>query len=156
MTQLMVLCAGLGTRLGVLSQERPKALVPVGDAPVLQHIVARARAAGFAEALINTHHLAEQLETFAQALPNDFTLHVSRERELLGTAGGVRHARARLTWPLLCWNGDLFLEPPLRELLAAVGAAAALALLGSIAMAVWCVLEVNCSGLRRELSITLE
>ena len=43
--QAVLLAAGLGSRLGSLTQQIPKALIPVGGKPLLAHAVAYARAA---------------------------------------------------------------------------------------------------------------
>jgi mannose-1-phosphate guanylyltransferase len=116
----MVLAAGLGTRLRPLTEELPKPLLPLGDRPVLSHVVERLRATGITEGVVNAHHLAEKIEAFARL--NGFFLHVEHEIEIRGTAGGVWGARAELGGaPVLVSNADLIFDVP-AELL--IGAAA--------------------------------
>ena len=115
----MILAAGLGTRLKPLTDTMPKALVPVGGKPLLQHNIEKLRAAGFDELIINIHHFAEQIIDFVQA--NDyFGIHIefSDEREkLLDTGGGIKKA----AWffdddrPFLIHNADILSTINLRE-----------------------------------------
>lgn len=104
MLPAMILAAGLGTRLRPLTEVRAKALVPVGDRPLLAHAIESLRAAGVSEVVINAHHLPEELGAFAAS----HGLAVSTEGELLGTAGGVAHARELLgQGEIIIWNGDV-------------------------------------------------
>lgn len=122
----MVLCAGKGTRLRPLTEWRAKPMVPVGDRPAVEHVTDRL--AGFARRVLNVHHRPEDLEAWAAA----HGVAVSRERDLLGTAGGVAHARALLgEGDVLVWNGDILAEldpDALARAHAASGALATLAL----------------------------
>lgn len=111
----MVLCAGLGTRLRPLTLEKPKPLVPVGDRPLLAHIAARLARAGFDQLVINTHHLPDAFANLDASLG----VEVQRVHEprILGTAGGVAGARELLGEPpVVLWNGDILVEPPLEAL----------------------------------------
>src|SRR4249920_3166042 len=93
MTPAMILAAGLGTRLRPLTDILPKPLVPVGDRPMLAHVVERVRAAGCGPIVVNAHHHADAV---ARAC-SDLGATISREDEdLLGTAGGLARARALL------------------------------------------------------------
>jgi NDP-sugar pyrophosphorylase family protein len=86
---VMVLSAGLGTRLRPLSTWIAKPLAPVGDRPALAHVLDRVRAFG-GPVLVNAHHHADQLRAFLEReAPNVL---ISEEKELLDTAGGVRRA----------------------------------------------------------------
>ncbi len=112
----MVLCAGLGSRLRPLTDACAKPMVPVGDAPALAHVVRRVRLAAPARIAVNVFHRPEDVKSWAEREG----LVVSRERELLGTAGGVAHAATLLgDGDVLVWNGDILSDLDPRELLAA-------------------------------------
>jgi mannose-1-phosphate guanylyltransferase len=122
----MVLAAGLGTRLRPLTDVRAKPLVPVGDRPALAHVLDRLRAAGATRIVVNAHHRADDVRAFVAAQPGGVT--VSEERDLLGTAGGLAHARALLgEGDVLVWNADILADVDVRALVKghAVGDAAA-------------------------------
>src|SRR5262249_56252120 len=81
----MVLAAGLGTRLRPLTYEIPKPMVPVLDRPVMEHILNLLRRHSFAEVIANLHYFPETIRGYFGD-----RISYSYERELLGTAGGVR------------------------------------------------------------------
>jgi mannose-1-phosphate guanylyltransferase len=111
----MVLCAGLGTRLRPLTDWCAKPLVPVGDRPVLGHILDRLRTAGVARIAVNAHHRIRDVRAF---LPTDIAL--SEETELLGTAGGLERALPELgDGDVLVWNGDILADIDVTALYAA-------------------------------------
>ena len=51
----MVLCAGFGTRLGALSKDTPKPLIPLNGQPLLGYTLRYLAQQGFREVLINLH-----------------------------------------------------------------------------------------------------
>ena len=55
----MILAAGKGKRLRPLTDSIPKTMVPIGDKPLLEHVVRLPSSHGFAELVINLHHLPE-------------------------------------------------------------------------------------------------
>lgn len=118
----MVLCAGLGTRLRPLTEWCPKPLVPIGDRPAVAHVFERL--ASFSRRVINVHHRPEELERWA----SERGIAVSREVDLLGTAGGVEHAASLLgEGDVLVWNGDILCDLDVEALLEAHVADATLA-----------------------------
>ncbi len=103
----MILAAGLGTRLRPLTLELPKPLVWVGDEPALLHIAKRLVNAGISNIVMNTFHHAEAfLEgQFSKEMP---LISIIREKEILGTGGGVANAAPWLgEGEVLVWNGDI-------------------------------------------------
>lgn len=116
--QVMILGAGEGRRLLPLTLERPKPLMPVGDRPMLAHLLGQLSVSGYRRVVINTHHLAEQLHGFA---PRSLEVLWSDEARLLGTAGGVAAARAHWRPPLLIYNADIYPPPPPEPMRGALG-----------------------------------
>lgn len=100
----MVLCAGLGRRLRPLTDWRAKPMVPIGDAPAIEHIAARLRAHGVERLVVNVHHRPDDVRAWAAQEGAS----VSEENELLGTAGGVEQAAPLLgEGDVVVWNGDI-------------------------------------------------
>jgi mannose-1-phosphate guanylyltransferase len=117
MASAIVLCAGFGTRLRPLTDELPKPLVPVGDRSILEHAVERLARAGFTEVTLNVHHLRSAFDRYIPGLA--LPAQVIEEAEIRGTAGGVAGARRFLqSTPVLVWNGDILVDPPIAALLA--------------------------------------
>jgi MurNAc alpha-1-phosphate uridylyltransferase len=120
----MVLAAGLGTRMRPLTDTMPKALIPVGGKPLIDHMLDRLRDAGVERAVVNVHHFADQMEAHL-AQRRDMQVQVSDERAaLLDSGGGIKHAASLLGRdPIFVANIDsLWLEgerPALETLKAA-------------------------------------
>jgi len=107
----MIFAAGLGSRLKPLTDNTPKALVPIGGKPMLEHVILKLKKAGFDQIIINIHHLGEQILDFLAA-NNDFgvQIHISDERDyLLDTGGGIKKVKNFFTGkePFLVHNVDI-------------------------------------------------
>jgi mannose-1-phosphate guanylyltransferase len=89
----MILAAGLGTRLRPVTNDRPKALVELAGRSLLEITLARLRAFGIREVIINVHHFADLVVEYLKA-HDDFGMRVevSREEILLDTGGGLKKA----------------------------------------------------------------
>ena len=61
MKQAMILAAGLGTRLKPLTDTMPKALVPVGGVPLLDHNIRKLQSQGYGCFVVNVHHFSQQI-----------------------------------------------------------------------------------------------
>lgn len=92
----MIFAAGLGTRLKPITDTLPKALVPVGGKPLIEHVTRKLKASGVEAAVVNVHHFADKIESWVSE-QEIIDLKVSDERDcLLETGGGVLHARRLL------------------------------------------------------------
>lgn len=116
---LMLFAAGRGTRMGALTADRPKPMIPVAGRPLIDHALALAGAAGAAPVVVNLHYLGDQIERHLAGRP----LRFSDERAaLLETGGGLRKALPLLgPGPVMTLNSDAVWTGanPLQELAAA-------------------------------------
>jgi MurNAc alpha-1-phosphate uridylyltransferase len=102
----MVLAAGLGTRMRPFSGRIPKPLVQVGGKALIDYVLDRLADQGVARAVVNVHHLADQIERHL-ATRRHPQITISDERqELLGTAGGVIKVLPELGNPFFHVNSD--------------------------------------------------
>lgn len=116
----MILAAGQGTRLLPLTCYKPKPLFPIRNQPLLEITLAYLRRFSFSRVILNTHHLAPQIEAFVKDRqpPWPFEITTRYEPEILGTGGGI--GQTRDFWqesPFLIINGDIVTDIDLNEAL---------------------------------------
>ena len=123
----LFLCAGFGTRLGAAAQGRPKALLPVCEKPLIDHLLEPLHATGKIEAfhLVTNAHFAPQFERWAQdtrargidvqILNDGATSNANRLGATRDLALAVE--KHSLRGPLLVAAGDNLFDFPLTEFL---------------------------------------
>ena len=115
----MVLAAGLGTRMGRLTETTPKPLLDVGGETLLGRQLARLAAAGVTHAVINVARLGERIRA-AIGDGRRFGLRVEYSDEgpmPLETAGGIVRALPLLgTEPFIVANADVLTDFDFRRL----------------------------------------
>ena len=122
MTRAMLLCAGLGTRLGALSDERPKPMLPVCDLPILRFGIAQLVAHGIRDVVINVHHRGDVIEReLGDGAALGARIRYSPEQVILGTGGGLKRALPLLDpdgtdAPFVSMNGKLIFDVDLTAL----------------------------------------
>ena len=108
---LMIFAAGLGTRMGALTRDRPKPLVEVAGRPLIDHALALARAAGIRRIVVNTHAHAGQMQAHLARTAPDVL--ISHEPALLETGGGLKRALPLLgPGPVFTLNADMVWTGP--------------------------------------------
>ncbi|MGE0464039.1 MAG: NDP-sugar synthase [Vicinamibacterales bacterium] len=88
-----LLAAGEGRRLRPLTDRIPKCLVPIDGTPLLGIWLKLLESHGVRAVLVNTHHLAGEVESFLRAWPTSMEVATVHEPRLLGSAGTVQANR---------------------------------------------------------------
>jgi MurNAc alpha-1-phosphate uridylyltransferase len=108
----MVLAAGFGTRMGELTRDRPKPLLPVAGRALIDHALDVVAEAGLRRAVINLHYRGEQVRAHlaGRRVPE---VAFSDEAEILDTGGGVVRALPLLgKRPFAVLNSDAVFAGP--------------------------------------------
>lgn len=117
----MVLCAGLGTRLGELTREIPKPMLAIQGRPLLAYLLGKLWQHGFNQIAINLHFKPELIrDHFGDGVAHQLELTYSYEPQLLGTAGGVKKMEAffRGEPAFLVHYGDILTDQDFSAMLA--------------------------------------
>ncbi len=112
---LMMLTAGLGTRLRPLTLHLPKPAVPLLNVPLLRYSLTPLEKLGLQNVVFNTHHLPEQLKASVGLEPVGASRVIFSDEQpnILGSGGGIRQAEASLRGLGAFWvaNGDSVFFP---------------------------------------------
>ena len=111
----MILAAGLGQRMGALTQNTPKALLEVGGEPLIVHQIRRLVARGFSNIVINyAAHSGSVVETVGDGERYGANIQYSAEGgQPLETGGGIVNALPLLGGaPFLVVNADVWTDYP--------------------------------------------
>jgi len=119
--QCAVLVGGVGSRLGLMTADTPKPLLPCGDRPFLAWLMREFVRFGVEEFVLLAGHRAEQVKAAVNALlatlPREVRILVVCEPLRAGTGGAVFHARDQLADRFLLCNGDSLFDCNLAGLL---------------------------------------
>jgi NDP-sugar pyrophosphorylase family protein len=115
----VILAGGLGMRLRPYTTILPKPLVPVGDRPILEHIILRLNACGVSSIDMCVGHLGELIRLYfsqQDKLPVELEMRWHWENEPLGTAGALRTV-PDLDETFIAMNGDVLTTLDYRQLI---------------------------------------
>lgn len=103
-TSAMIFAAGFGTRMGALTQDLPKPMIPLLGRPMIDHAIDLLRAAGIDHIVANTHYLHDAIAPHLRAA--GVTV-VQETDQILDTGGGLKAALPMLgDGPVLTLNPD--------------------------------------------------
>jgi NDP-sugar pyrophosphorylase family protein len=101
------MAGGFGSRLRPLTDDLPKPMLPVGDCPLMEHIVNQLRASGIRQVKVTTHYKPEAITGyFGDGHNFGVKIDYLHEEHPLGTAGALG-LMSPPQGPLLVMNGDI-------------------------------------------------
>ncbi len=113
----LILAAGFGTRLLPYSAHTPKPLFPVDGRPLLDIMIRNLEQAGCRAIMVNTHHLAKEINSFIAAQSYSIPIQTRYEPKILGTGGAIKNAAD--FWgkqPFIVVNSDIVTDLDFKKL----------------------------------------
>lgn len=113
----VVMAGGYGTRLLPLTEDLPKPMLPVGNRPLMEHIIKQLQETGIQRVNITTHYMGDKIKShFGDG--HDFGVNIDYvdEDKPLGTAGALG-LMEKPDEPLLVINGDILTRVDFRAML---------------------------------------
>ena len=118
--QAVILCGGVGSRLGASTADTPKPLLMVDRIPFLDVLLFELARHGVTRVLLLAGFAAQRIVEYAASTPLrarfGLEIEVSIEPQRAGTGGAVWHARDRLDSRFFLLNGDSWFDINLLEL----------------------------------------
>ncbi len=108
MKTAMILCAGYGKRLGELTKDTPKPMLPVNGKPMLEYTIGHLAKLGIDHLIINLHYLPDKITSyFGNGKKWGVSIDYSFEEEPMGTAGALKKVAPMITDDTLVLYGDV-------------------------------------------------
>src|SRR5919198_2379706 len=112
----VIMAGGEGTRLRPLTANQPKPMLPLGNRPIMAHIVRHVRDHGVKDIVVTVQFLATQVRNyFGDGSDMGVDLTYATETTPLGTAGSVKNAAEQLDETFLVLSGDALTDVNLDE-----------------------------------------
>ena len=117
--QCVVLAAGEGKRMRPLTASRPKVMLPIGNRPMVEHLVIAARDAGITEFIFVVGYGEREIRHhFSDGSQLGVSIRYVTQRTQMGTADALNAARGLVKGRFLLLNGDMVLKTDnLREII---------------------------------------
>jgi dTDP-glucose pyrophosphorylase len=115
---VVIMAGGLGSRLGHLTKDCPKPLLPMGKKPLLERIIERCVEQGFRRFAISVNYKAEMIKDFlGDGSRWEIDISYIHEHKRMGTAGSLSLLPILPESPIFVINADILTKIDLVNLL---------------------------------------
>ena len=114
----VILAGGLGTRLRPLTNNKPKPMLPVGEKPILEHLIEWTKKGGIKSIVICVSYLKESIEEyFGDGSKFGVSIEYAISKKPLATAGQLKTAEQFIDDDFVCMYGDSIFNFSLRSMI---------------------------------------
>ena len=114
----VILAGGLGTRLRPLTNSKPKPMLPIGEKPILEHLVEWTKKGGIKSIVLCVSYLRKSIEDyFEDGKKFGVTIEYAISKKPLATAGQLKTAEEFIHDDFVCMYGDSIFNFSLRNMI---------------------------------------
>ena len=115
----VILAGGLGTRLQPYTNSLPKPMLPLGEKPILEHLIEWIRKNGVKEIVLCVSYLRKKIEDyFGDGEKFGVKIEYAISKKPLATAGQLKTAEKFIDGTFVCLYGDSIYNFSLRSMIA--------------------------------------
>lgn len=107
---VVIMAGGLGTRLYPYTKILPKPLIPIGERPIVEHIIDRFHAFGCSSYNLVVNYKKSMIKSYFADLEKDYGVAFTDEDEPLGTGGGLSLLKGKLDKTFFLTNCDVLID----------------------------------------------
>ncbi len=107
---VVIMAGGLGTRLYPYTKILPKPLIPIGDIPIVEHIINRFRRFGCKDFYLVVNYKKNMIKAYFNELEKDYNVTYIDEDKPLGTGGGLSLLKGMIKNTFILTNCDILVE----------------------------------------------
>lgn len=114
---VVIMAGGKGSRLKPITNIIPKPLIPLGDTPIIEHIIKRFVAHGCTQFFISVNYKDKMIKDhFKEIAPTNYEVSFIKEDKPLGTAGSLSLLKDKLNRTFFMTNCDILVNQSLDEM----------------------------------------
>ncbi|MEO2220826.1 MAG: nucleotidyltransferase family protein, partial [Nitrosopumilus sp.] len=114
----VILAGGLGTRLRPLTNDKPKPMLPIGEKPILEHLINWTKKSGIKSVVLCVSYLRETIEDyFEDGEKFGVKIEYAVSKKPLATAGQLKTAEKFIDDDFVCMYGDSIFNFSLRNMI---------------------------------------
>lgn len=114
----VIIAGGLGTRLRPLTNNTPKPMLPIGEKPILEHLVNWTKRGGIKSVVLCVSYLKESIEDyFGDGEKFGVKIEYAISKKQLATAGQLKTAEKFIEDDFVCMYGDSIFNFSLKSMI---------------------------------------
>lgn len=107
---VVIMAGGLGTRLYPYTRILPKPLIPIGEIPIVEHIINRFNHYGSDQYFLILNHKKNMIKSYFNDIEKTYDVHYVDEDQPLGTGGGISLLKGKINSTFILTNCDILIE----------------------------------------------